>query len=224
MAGSDCGSLKQQGQTPDRPPALRRLSCQGFSRPSGLHLNTPFLLYFYSSPSNVIIPSTRLDIMTPLQSPLLALWLALSLLFNVCSVQAKDKPTVDHTTFENPPIGLQYFDDSETILVLESNAGILWRSENAGKSWKKASGVSGEVASFWLHPTDNKKAYALGGVSIGSRPIKVTRGTLLSSRKRKLRPVSSVSPSASTQETAPKSSSMRRSVIASHAKKSPIIH
>ena len=99
--------------------------------------------------------------MAPLRSPLVAIWLTLSLFLNICSVLAKDEPKVERTKFTSPPVGLQYFQDSETILVLESTENILWRSDNAGKSWKKAKGVDHKVASFWLHPTDSKKAYAL---------------------------------------------------------------
>ena len=99
--------------------------------------------------------------MASFKSPLLSVWLALFFLLNILSVGAKDKPDIGSTTFKNPPVGLQYFEDSESILVLEQHVGVLWRSKNAGKDWEKASGVGREVASFWLHPSDNKKAYAL---------------------------------------------------------------
>ena len=97
-----------------------------------------------------------------LRPPLTLAWVALLLLLSTCAVVAKDKPDVDSTKFDSPPVGLQYFEDSESVLVLEERKGILWRSKDAGRKWKEADGVEHAVASFWLHPTDKKKAYALG--------------------------------------------------------------
>ena len=100
--------------------------------------------------------------MAPFRLPFATVCSVVLLLIYIGCVAAKDKPTVDSTTFKSPPIGLQYFDDSESVLVLEQQAGTLWHSKDAGKSWDKADGVGHDVASFWLHPSDNKKAYALG--------------------------------------------------------------
>ena len=100
--------------------------------------------------------------MASLRWPCRAIWLALLLFNSIWPGSAKDKPTVHHRKFDNPPIGLQYFDDSETILTLESGVGVIWRSTDAGKNWDKAEGVAKDIGSFWLHPTDNKRAYALG--------------------------------------------------------------
>ena len=92
------------------------------------------------------------------------MWLPLVLLFSVwCTHAKKDEPRIDITRFDTPPINLQYFEDSDTVLMFEPERGTLWRSENAGRDWKRAKGVDkGDVNAFWLHPDDNKKAYAIG--------------------------------------------------------------
>ena len=94
------------------------------------------------------------------------MWLPLVLLFSVWCAHAKtDEPRIglSKTSFKSPPINLQYFEDSNTILVFEPEQGFLWRSENAGKDWKKPEDIDqGKVRSFWLHPNDKEKAYVFG--------------------------------------------------------------
>ena len=94
------------------------------------------------------------------------IWLRLSLtfLFFFSHVTAKkDAPSIFKQKFETPPTNLVYFDDSDTVLVQEREVGNVWRSENAGEIWKRVEDIEeGQAWEVWLHPFDNKIAYALG--------------------------------------------------------------
>lgn len=90
-------------------------------------------------------------------------WLPLAILLSVCCVNAKnDGPKISSTTFKTPPTNLQFFEDSETALVQEKEAGILWRTDDAGETWAKPKDIEeGQVRQVWLHPHNHKVAYAL---------------------------------------------------------------
>ena len=99
--------------------------------------------------------------LTPRTSAIM-LWLPLVVLFSVwCAHAKKDgEPLITKYKFETPPSNLLWFDDTDVLLVQEREQGLVWRSENAGVSWDKAD-IKG-ADEVWLHPYDNKKAYALG--------------------------------------------------------------
>ncbi|KAF2088167.1 glycosyl hydrolase [Saccharata proteae CBS 121410] len=74
-----------------------------------------------------------------------------------------EKPTVKKEKFDQQPAGLFFFDDSETALVVERDAGIVWRTTDAGQEWEKLENLKeGNVYSIYHHPYDNKVAVALG--------------------------------------------------------------
>jgi hypothetical protein len=87
---------------------------------------------------------------------------ALLALATTAAAAKKDKPLVEVTTFETEHINLFYFDDSEVTLSTELETGIVWRSENAGKSWKK---LDFRTLMVVKNPYDNKVAVALGDVT-----------------------------------------------------------
>ena len=97
--------------------------------------------------------------------PAISIWLPLVLLFSVwCAHAEEDEPRIlKSTPFDTRPVNLQYFEDSGTILVLELEQGILWRSDDAGKNWKIPEEIKkGQARMFWLHPNDKQRAYVFG--------------------------------------------------------------
>ena len=100
-------------------------------------------------------------------SPATIIWLPLILLFSVWSVHAKDDvPRLHSQRFDTRPVSVQYFEDSDVVLAIEER-GVLWRSTDAGVEWSKIKDIPqdddgfGSVESFWMHPFDKDKAYAL---------------------------------------------------------------
>ena len=84
-----------------------------------------------------------------------SLWLGLS-------TAKKDKPEISSKKFDNGLSNLFYFDDSNTILVHDQEAGAVYRSEDAGKTWNEVDIGKGKAWNIWTHPYDNKKAYIMG--------------------------------------------------------------
>jgi hypothetical protein len=74
----------------------------------------------------------------------------------------KDKPSVHLSNFPFWPYNVQYFDDSDVLLFEDVNDHVVYRSEDAGVSWNKVSGVpAGNLLEMTMHPYDNKKAYII---------------------------------------------------------------
>lgn len=71
----------------------------------------------------------------------------------------KEAPTVVENPFPGELVNLFYFDDSEVALVAEYETGILHRSEDAGKTWKKQ---DFQTLGVIKSPYDNTVAIALG--------------------------------------------------------------
>lgn len=75
----------------------------------------------------------------------------------------KDEPAVYRHEFEDEPAGLFYFDDTETVILIEANRRVVWRSENAGQEWKVVDDIpKSEVYTVMPSPHDNRVAVALG--------------------------------------------------------------
>lgn len=94
---------------------------------------------------------------------------SLALLFLLASspqpTQAKkDGPTIVSTKFENPLEGVFYFDDSNVVIGQDRETGLVWRSVDAGETWKDVNveGQSGNVWDVYRHPWDNQRAYIIG--------------------------------------------------------------
>lgn len=100
--------------------------------------------------------------MQPRSTSAIMLWLPLVILFSVWCAHAKKDggPRIEKNEFKTPPTNLLWFDDTDILLVQEREKGFVWRSDNAGVSWNKVKDID-EADEVWLHPYDNKKAYAL---------------------------------------------------------------
>ncbi|KAL9056411.1 MAG: hypothetical protein Q9206_002761 [Seirophora lacunosa] len=77
----------------------------------------------------------------------------------------KDKPDISSHKLDNPPSNFFYFDDSNTILLHDREAGVVHRSEDAGQTWDKVDVDAGKAWDLWRHPYDNQKAYIMGKAS-----------------------------------------------------------
>ena len=66
------------------------------------------------------------------------------------------------TTFDFVPVDVQYFDDSDTLLFEDRIGREVYRSEDAGESWKPVADVpQGKLLELVMHPYDNKRAYII---------------------------------------------------------------
>ncbi|KAL8949247.1 MAG: hypothetical protein Q9222_004621 [Ikaeria aurantiellina] len=88
--------------------------------------------------------------------------LLLQVLWPGLTAAKKDKPDISSHQFDNAPSNFFYFDDSNIILLHDREAGIVHRSEDAGKSWDKVDIEGGKAWDLWRHPHDNKRAYIMG--------------------------------------------------------------
>ncbi len=77
---------------------------------------------------------------------------------------AKNGPKVTSNQFDNALENVFYFDDSDVILGYDKETGNVFRSPDAGETWKRVEG-QGQVDNawdLWSHPWDNKRAYIIG--------------------------------------------------------------
>lgn len=73
------------------------------------------------------------------------------------------EPQIHSTAFEHLPRRYSYFDDSSTILYLDEGKGIVYRSQDDGREWKKVDGPTDEGAQLLiLHPFEKETAFILG--------------------------------------------------------------
>ena len=72
----------------------------------------------------------------------------------------KDAPLVETSEFKNELVNILYFDDSTVALLQELESGRIWRSKDAGKSWKQEKELNG--AGILKNPYDNQVATVLG--------------------------------------------------------------
>jgi hypothetical protein len=75
----------------------------------------------------------------------------------------KSGPEISKKKFPGPPVNLFYFDDSETVLVLEPENQIVYISKDAGEEWDKVDDIpKGHVAAIYPNPYDSTVAVAIG--------------------------------------------------------------
>ncbi|KAM0462957.1 hypothetical protein ACHAPV_003080 [Trichoderma viride] len=75
---------------------------------------------------------------------------------------AKDAPKLSVTKFEHPPLGLSYFEDSDIVVFHDVDAGIIYRSTDAGANWAKIEAIpEGEALLLTTHHFDSKSAFVL---------------------------------------------------------------
>ncbi|GME22228.1 hypothetical protein GTA08_BOTSDO13400 [Neofusicoccum parvum] len=91
-----------------------------------------------------------------------AVWL--TALLAIGAAAKSDEPTIKKHKFDSPPVGLFFFDDTETALVAEYETSKIWRTTNAGLEWEQIKQPLGEnqVATVLHHPYNNKVAVAIG--------------------------------------------------------------
>ena len=76
----------------------------------------------------------------------------------------KQEPTIHTHQLDRFPDEFFYFDDSETIILLDRQSHLIHRSEDAGESWETADDIEkGQAWDVLQHPYDNKVAYVIGG-------------------------------------------------------------
>lgn len=92
--------------------------------------------------------------------------LVLAVLLSLLGLQAlakKDKPDIEDHTFDDQPLNILYFEDSDVVITTVRDTGTAWRSDNGGAKWKKLDGVAEEqVLEMLKHPYDKKTAVVLG--------------------------------------------------------------
>ena len=76
----------------------------------------------------------------------------------------KDGPRITATKFDNILQNIFYFDHSNVVLGHDREAETVWRSADAGETWKIVDddGQAENVWDLWRHPFDNTRAYILG--------------------------------------------------------------
>lgn len=78
---------------------------------------------------------------------------------------AADKAEIDVslTEFSSPPHNLFLFDDSETAVFTDKDAGVVYRSTSFGEKWSKVDDIPrGGARVVYKHPFDNQVAIAVG--------------------------------------------------------------
>ncbi|KAF9263821.1 Oligoxyloglucan reducing end-specific cellobiohydrolase [Marasmius fiardii PR-910] len=72
------------------------------------------------------------------------------------------QPDSKITAFDNLPARLFYFDDSSSAIYYDQVAGMVYVSQDEGKSWDLASGVEqGDAVMVVEHPADNRYAFIM---------------------------------------------------------------
>ena len=78
----------------------------------------------------------------------------------------ENKPKITPTKVEHEPVGLFYFEDTDTIIFQDISTETLYRSFDGGEEFEMVEGEGGDmknqVITIWPHPFDKKKAYVLG--------------------------------------------------------------
>ncbi len=84
-------------------------------------------------------------------------WHLCCLLSTLFAVVLAQNPTHSINSFQNLPGRLFFFDDSETAVYLDSVEGILYVTQDEGKSWNAAPDIpKGDAAMVIEHPFDNR--------------------------------------------------------------------
>jgi photosystem II stability/assembly factor-like uncharacterized protein len=81
----------------------------------------------------------------------------------ITNITAKsDAPLIPYTEFDNQPMNIEYFDDSDVILFQDWVQNAVYRSEDAGEIWSKVEDLPyNDAWSMFMHPYNNKRAYVL---------------------------------------------------------------
>ncbi|QPG99562.1 vacuolar protein sorting/targeting protein PEP1 [Epichloe festucae Fl1] len=75
-------------------------------------------------------------------------------------VFAKDEPSLAVTKFQHAPRNINYFEDSDVIVFEDKHEHNVYRSADAGVSWKRVDAIAdGHTLELIMHPFDSKRAY-----------------------------------------------------------------
>ncbi|KXN90322.1 Vacuolar protein sorting/targeting protein 10 [Leucoagaricus sp. SymC.cos] len=89
-----------------------------------------------------------------------ALWLVLLALVSLAAGQSDPKSEI--SSFNNLPARIFFFDDTESAIFHDSIEGIVHVSQDEGKTWQKAEGISeGKAVMVIEHPFNNRMAFVL---------------------------------------------------------------
>jgi len=72
----------------------------------------------------------------------------------------KDQPSISEKVFDKSVGNVFFFDDSDVVILVETDSGRVWRSEDAGKKWEKQKHL--RTIGVIKSPYDNKVAVAIG--------------------------------------------------------------
>ena len=80
----------------------------------------------------------------------------------ISALAKKESPTITPNKISHRPENVQYFDDSDVILFQDWVENTVYRSDNAGETWKVVKDIPFDEAwNMVLHPFDKKRAYVL---------------------------------------------------------------
>lgn len=78
----------------------------------------------------------------------------------------KQEPAIHTHQLDRFPDEFFYFDDSDTIILLDGKSHVIQRSKNAGETWETVDDIEkGQALDVLPHPYDNQIAYVIGGDS-----------------------------------------------------------
>lgn len=90
-----------------------------------------------------------------------SLIIASMLITNITAAKT-DGPSISSTAFDNQPMNVEYFDDSDVILFQDWVSNSIYRTADAGKTWSPVADIpNNEAWSMYMHPFDKKRAYVL---------------------------------------------------------------
>jgi hypothetical protein len=73
-----------------------------------------------------------------------------------------DEPSFSLHKFDNAPMNIEYFDNSDVIMFQDFHADTVYRSEDAGATWDKVEDLpDGKAWNMHMHPFDANRAYVL---------------------------------------------------------------
>lgn len=77
-------------------------------------------------------------------------------------VLSKDTPDMTVSKFDHPPLNINYFEDSDVVVFHDVEEANIYRSDDAGSSWKKVGDIpDGASGILIMHQFDPKTAFVL---------------------------------------------------------------
>ena len=93
----------------------------------------------------------------------LAALLVLSVAFILFSLAKGRNPKISETAFDGAATTLFYFEDSDIVIFTDQKTKLVYRSVNAGESWKIVDSIPEHAVRVVVsHPVDKRTAVAVG--------------------------------------------------------------